>query len=115
MSPAIRGGAGVVREGREGFVDITGAGGMLGEMGFGGGGLREADFGGGVFGETGCGIGMLAVEVSNEAVFAGRPASRAHFCQFLRQLIRNTILTFTSLNTCRESWCSIQYVTRTNC
>lgn len=67
MSPAIRGGAGVVREGREGFVDVTGVGGMLGEMGFGGGGLREADFGGG---ETG-GIGMLAVEVSNEAAFAG--------------------------------------------
>jgi hypothetical protein len=67
LSPAIRGGAGVVREGREGFVDITGVGGMLGEMGFGGGGLREADFGGGEAG----GIGMLGLDVSNEAAFAG--------------------------------------------
>ena len=46
---------------------------MLGEMGFGGGGFREAGFGGGGFGETGFGggIGILAVGVSNEAVFPG--------------------------------------------
>lgn len=73
MSPGIRCDTGVVRGGRVGFVDITGAGGMFGEMGFGGGGFREADFGGEGFVERGFsgGIGILAVGVSDEAVFPG--------------------------------------------
>lgn len=71
----MRGGARVVRGGREGFVDTTGAGGVgLGDTGFAAERLRVTGFSEGGLGEMGFGGGeclLVDVGVSKDATFPG--------------------------------------------